>query len=229
MIVFLDGFNDYYNTDPGFDQWRDYAYQERVTRFMAEPSVSAWAYYTGWWLFRKSHFFNLAGRAANNLSQMLRAVKSGPRPQLDVETALANLRVNAEQNFLKMVERNALILQHEGVAAVFALQPEIAFRQSKRFSPLEQQIYDEMTSRWAVNYIDFKNRARTIVIEMLERVTASNGASFVDLTDVFGGVEGDVYTDYCHLTPTGDRALAEYLGRILLPQIERARAASGRP
>jgi len=221
LIIFLDGFNDYYNYDAGFDQWRDYAYQERASRFMAEPTLSAWLYYSGWWLFRKSHFVHLAGRALNNTSQLIRAASRGARPRLDVETALTNLRVNAENNFVKMVERNGLILAHEGVVPVFALQPEIAFRQSKKFSPLEQQIYDEMNTYWAENYIDFKNRARRVVIEYLERATKATGATFMDLTDVFDGVEEDVYTDYCHLTPIGNRTLAENLGAQLLPLIER--------
>jgi lysophospholipase L1-like esterase len=229
LIIFLDGFNDYFNTDPGFDQWRDYAYQERAYRFLAEPTVSAWAYYTGWWLFRKSHFFHLAGRAANNLAQMVRTLHRGERPHLDLDTAMANLRINAENNFVKMVERNGLILAHEDVQAVFALQPEIAFQQGKRFSPLEQRIYDEMKTYWAVNYIEFKNRARPVVLDYLKKASASSGATVVDLTDIYAGVEGDVYTDYCHLTPLGNQVLAERLGVEILPIIEkRLRRSDGR-
>lgn len=221
MIVFLDGFNDYFNFEPGFDQFRDYAYRERVHTFMAEPSVSAWLYYTGWWLFRKRHFFHLAGRALNSVSEMIPSSNGGERGRIDVDEALANLRINAENNFVKMVERNGLILQHEGVAAVFALQPEIAFKQSKRFSPLEHQIYDEMNNLWSENYIEFKNSARPVVIDYLERATASTGSTFIDLTDVFGDVQDDVYTDYCHMTPTGNRVLAEHLSPRIIAIIER--------
>src|SRR5262249_23593530 len=60
MIVFIDGFNDYYPYEKGFDQFRDYAYQERAHRFMQEPTIGAWLGYTGWWLFRKSHFVYVA-------------------------------------------------------------------------------------------------------------------------------------------------------------------------
>ncbi|HXJ34718.1 MAG TPA: hypothetical protein VMS22_11860 [Candidatus Eisenbacteria bacterium] len=226
LVIFLDGFNDYYNTDPGFDQWRDYAYQERAHSFLGDPTFSAWAYYTGWWLFRKSHFFHLAGRALNNASQMMTVLHRGPRPHMDVDTALANLRVNAENNFVKMVERNGLILQHEGVHAIFALQPEISFRQGKQFSPLEQEIYDEMKTYWAENYIEFKNRARPIVLDYLAKATAPSGATVVDLTDIYGRVEGDVYTDYCHLTPTGNRVLAEHLVPAVLSIIDGDRGHS---
>ena len=39
MIVFIDGFNDYYAYQHGFDQFRDYAYQERAHQMLDEPSV----------------------------------------------------------------------------------------------------------------------------------------------------------------------------------------------
>jgi hypothetical protein len=45
------------------------------------------------------------------------------------------------------------------------------------------------------------------------------GKLFIDLTDIFGGIEDDVYTDYCHLTPVGNKRLAEYLGAKLLPVV----------
>ncbi len=45
------------------------------------------------------------------------------------------------------------------------------------------------------------------------------GAHFIDLTQLYGGVPEQVYTDYCHLTPYGNMLLARYVGRRLLPWI----------
>ena len=173
VIVFLDGFNDYYMDSPGFDQFRDYAYQERAHRFLHEPSLEAWTYYTGWWLFRKSHFAHVLGKAMRNVSLMLGG--GGERPVIDVDQALRNVADNAERNFVKMVERNGLILAHEGVDAIFALQPEIAFEQGKEHSALEVLIYDEMVNHWPENYIPFKNAARPIVIDYMERANERLG------------------------------------------------------
>ncbi len=220
MVVFLDGFNDYFKWEEGFDQFAEYAYQERVTAFMNEPSLEAWARYSGWWLFRRSHFAHLSGLAARDAWALLRP--RGERSRIELEPALANLRENARANFAKMVERNSLILANEGVSAVFTLQPEIAFRQSKPFSALESTIFDEMRNYWPENYVEYKNRARPIVIDVLEQATGPHGAHFIDLTDVYGGVEGDVYTDYCHLTPLGNRVLAEALGPPVLEILARS-------
>lgn len=216
MVIFIDGFNDYYAYEPGFDQFRDYAYQERAHQLLDAPTVAAWVQYSGWWLFRKSHLAHVAGRTLHSLWLRLRQI-GRPRAHIDVERALSNLRVNAEANFVKMIERSALILTHEQVVPVFTLQPELVFRQSKVLSPFERVIYNELDTEWQENFVEFKNRARPIVTAYARKAATQNGGLFFDLTDIFGGIEGDVYTDYCHLTPIGNRRLAEYLGERLLP------------
>lgn len=225
MVVFIDGFNDYFPYKKDFDQFADYAYQERAHVFMMEPTVNALAGYSGWWLFRKSHFVHLAAKTVRPILVSIFQSK-GPRMHIDVKEALANLEDNARRNFLKMVERNGLILKQENVLSVFALQPEMAFKQSKALSPMEQDIFREMDSYWQENFVQFKNEARPMVTKMLQEVTGRTGSKFIDLTDIYGGVEGDVYTDYCHLTPLGNRKLAESLGGAITPLIlERMRQA----
>jgi len=229
LVVFIDGFNDYYAYQRGFDQFRDYAYRERAHQMLDKPSVEAWLTYSGWWLFRKSHMVYLAGRTLQPLWFQLRKVGKA-RNRIDVESALKELRVNAEANFVKMIERSALILRHEHVVPVFSLQPELVFRQSKVLSPLEREIYRELDNEWQENFVEFKNRARPVVAEYARRAAEGSGGLFFDLTDVFGGVEDDVYTDYCHLTPIGNRRLAEHLGEKLLPVVmKQIHAVQGRP
>jgi len=224
MVVFIDGFNDYYAYQPGYDQFRDYAYQERAHRMMAYTDVGAWLSYSGWWLFRKSHMVHVTGRTLQPLWHQVRAVGKD-RNRIDMDSALRELRINAEANFVKMIERSALILRHENVVPVFTLQPELVFRQQKVLSPLERQIYDELDTEWQENFVEFKNRARPIVADYARRAAEASGGLFADLTDIFGGVAEDVYTDYCHLTPMGNKRLAEYLGARLLPTVRKTIAA----
>jgi lysophospholipase L1-like esterase len=216
MVVFIDGFNDYFQYGKGFDQFRDYGYQERAHLYMGPPTIEAWMGYSGWWLFRKSHFVHLASKT---LRPIWIAIKSAgqDRVHIDVDSALHNLEINAKANFMKMVERNSLILRHEGVAPVFVLQPEIVFTQSKVLSPLERQIYEELDQQWQENFVEFKNKARPRVVEYLQQSTTRTGSVFLDTTDIFGGLEEDAYTDYCHLTPRGNKRLAERIGERILP------------
>ncbi len=225
MVIFIDGFNDYYPYQEGFDQFRDFAYLERAHQFMAEPTVDAWFGFTGWWLFRKSHFVHLASKTARPIWLYAKGIGHTPvRQRMDVERALENLQTNAKGNFLKMVERNSLILKHEGVVGVFTVQPEIMFEQRKTFTKMEHDILEEMKSHWQENFVEYKNRARPIVIELMKRATSPNGSYLIDLTDPFDEMTEDVYTDYCHLTPMGNKRLAEYLAGSILPLIEAQRS-----
>ena len=218
MVIFIDGFNDYFNYTQGFDQFRDYAYQERANVYMGEPTVKAWAGYTAWWLFRKSHFIHLAAKALRPTAIRLQTI-GRERARIAVDDALLELAQNAESNYLRMVERNALILRHEGVVPVFVLQPELVFKQSKAFTELERRIYQELDGEWQENFVEFKNKARPLVVDYLIRSTTKTGAVFLDMTDVFGGVTDDAYTDYCHLSPLGNKILAEAIGRQVVTLI----------
>ena len=142
-------------------------------------------------------------------------------PRIDVDVALKDLRVNAEGNFVKMIERSAMIVRHEGVVPVFTLQPELVLTQQKVLSPLEQKIYHELETEWQENFVEYKNRARPIVTQYARTAAERSGGLYFDLTDIYGGVTGDVYTDYCHLTPQGNQRLAEYLGERLLPTVRK--------
>jgi len=77
-----------------------------------------------------------------------------------------------------------------------------------------------MRNQWQENFVEYKNRARPIVIESMKRVTSQNESFFVDLTNPFEGMNEDAYSDYCHLTPMGNKRLDEYLGLRILPLIQ---------
>lgn len=219
MIIFIDGTNDYYPWEKGYDQFRDYPYREWSHLYLDEPSLKAWAGYTGFWLYRKSHLVYLAGKKLRPIWWAIQNLRPQPRPQLDVDEALRNLDANAERNFLRMVERNALILRHEGIVPVFALQPDLLFEQQKVLTEFEKERLAETVNSKPVNYPQFKNRARTMVAEKLRKVTAGVGASFIDLTDIFGSITDDAFTDDCHLTPLANRIMAEQISHRIAPLI----------
>ena len=225
VVLFLDGFNDYFNYEPNYNQWDDYGYQERAAVFLGEPSVGALAYYTGWWLFRKSHFANLAGRRLKNIGAF-RAPTGQGRAQIDVKAALEQLPVNSDENWVQIVTQNGATLERLGVDAVFALQPEIAFEQSKTWSELEELIHHEMVNYWPEGYLEFKNRARPMVLDKLRAAAETSGASTLDLTDIYGDLEETAFTDYCHLTPDGNRVLAESVAPTILALLEQRVAGS---
>ena len=52
-------------------------------------------------------------------------------------------------------------------------------------------------------------RSTPIIAEMINEAVTPLGGEFLDLTGIYQGVDGQIFTDYAHLTPLGNRILAE--------------------
>lgn len=230
MVLFLDGFNDFFFFDPRHDQFADYSYQEHSFVVMGKPTFYSLVYMDGWWLFRKSAFANVALRALRGLKKML-----GPRPDrtpMDVAKAMEGLQQVFPRSALKMQRRSGAILRDEGVRAVFMLQPMLVLeRDHKPMSPMEQKLFDFNVSSYLPNYETFMHQAVPYVRTQEEGMARAVGAQFIDLTEIYAGVPEQTYTDYCHLTPFANALLARYVGNKIIPSIrsDLARAARARP
>lgn len=209
MILFLDGWNDHFFYDLRHDQFASYAYGEQATVIMGPPTVGSLVRMNGWWLFRKSAFFHLASRAGRELKLL---VKRPPRaPALDVPKVVAQQRTVFERNALKMIERNALILRQEGIPTLFMLQPILALERENlaRMPEIERQLFEFNISAWPPGYEAFIREAVPYVSQRSRETVEALGASYLDLTDMFATSDGQIFTDYVHLTPEGNRRVAE--------------------
>ncbi|MGI9628604.1 MAG: hypothetical protein ACR2QM_17350, partial [Longimicrobiales bacterium] len=217
MVLFLDGFNDFYHFDPGHDEFASYAYSEHSTVIMGPPSLRALVYGNAWWLSRKSAFAYTAFRGAQTLGRLIRG-----KPQedpIDVEQALRGVAETFPANALSMIERTALILRHEEVRGVFMIQPMLLLEEQSELVPLEQELFEFNVESYLPNYEDFIVRAVPLVSAMEEEAVTQLGGHFMDLTSIYAGIDGQVYTDYTHLTPLGNRVLADRVADEIAPLI----------
>ncbi|HWA59387.1 MAG TPA: hypothetical protein VG692_19190 [Gemmatimonadales bacterium] len=224
MVLFLDGFNDFYFTNPGHDQFADYSYNLQSRVIMGDPTLRSLVYQNFWWLFRKSALAHVIGRGLRVVKLVL-----SPRPKrgvMDVERDMASMRQVFPENALKMQRRMALILRDEKVVPVFMLQPMLALeRDHKPMSAMEQKLFDFNISSYAVNYEPWVHQARDFVVQQETAMTTELGAHFIDLTGIYAGVPDQIYTDYCHLTPLGNQMLAKYVAGRIIPLIQPDSAA----
>ena len=216
MVLFLDGFNDFYFYGADHDQFESYSYTLPSRTILGEPSLYSLAYANGWWLFRKSAIVHLLARGAGNLKRLL----AGPpeRTPIDVDSALAGHRRVFPANALRMHERSGVILRHEGVIPVFMLQPMLILERGRKHpTEVERRLFEFNVNSYLPNYEGFITKAAEFVraqeAEMAQRV----GGLFIDLTGIFREAEGQVYTDYAHLTPMGNRMLAEVVAARIAP------------
>lgn len=218
MVIFLDGFNDFYFYNAGHDQFTGYTYDLPSRVILGDPTLYSLAYANGWWLFRKSAFVHQLARGAGNLRRMLAGRPD--RTPIDVERAVATQERNFLANALKMEERSGLIAQSEGAIAVFALQPMLILEGGRPgLQGVERELYDFNVASYLPNYGAFIERAVETVRRHESAMAQRIGAEFVDLTPIFADAEGQIFTDYAHLTPLGNRMVASALAQRILPVI----------
>lgn len=223
MVLFLDGYNDFYFHNRRHDQFGDYLYTVQSQTILGDPTIHALLYANAWWLFRKSAFANLLGRGAKNLGRALASHDS--MVAMNVPKAIAGLREVFPRSALKMQERAGLILRHEGVMPVFMLQPMLILEREKPKPPIEQKLFDFNVKSYLPNYEEFIHQAVPFIHERETQMASELGAEFIDLTDIYRHEPEQTFTDYAHLTPRGNEILARIVAARLEPLIVRILAA----
>ncbi len=229
MVLFLDGFNDYYFFNEGHDQFASYTYSLPSEVILGEPTAFSLAYATGWWLFRKSALVHQLARGAGNLKLMLS--RRPARHPIDVDRAVATHERVFAANALKMEERSGLILRNEGVVPVFVLQPMLILERNRPgMVGVERELFEFNVSSYLPNYEAFILRAAQTVRTREAEMAAHVGGGFIDLTRIYQAAEGQIFTDYAHLTPRGNQLAAGYIAERILPFVRQsARADALRP
>jgi lysophospholipase L1-like esterase len=133
---------------------------------------------------------------------------------------LADYGAVARRTFLKMIKRNVLLLMDEHVIPVVLLQPELALSQRKRFTPEEQQLLKIELSYRQRGYQERLNVVNREAARLLAELAAAYHFMFLDLREVFSGMQEQAYIDYVHLSPAGARHLAHHVGSRIVPLVE---------
>lgn len=218
MVLFLDGFNDFFFYNPDHDQFASYTYNLPSRAILGEPTLWSLAYANGWWLFRKSAFIHLVARGASNLKLLIS--KKPTRDPIDVNRALANHRKVFPVNALAMQERSGVILHHYGIVPVFMLQPMLILERGRAHpTEIEQRLFEFNVDSYLPNYEAFATGAASFIREQETAMAARVGGTFIDLTGIFQNVTEQVFTDYAHLTPQGNQVLAKYVADQIAPLI----------
>jgi hypothetical protein len=218
LVIFMDGFNDYYFFEDGHDQFDSYAYKAHASVIMGEPTLKSMVFGNAWWWSRRSAFAHLLYRQTQTVGALMR--RRAPGQPIDPDSAFARLQRVFPANALRMVERIALLMSHEQVAALFVLQPLLILERDRPGADdMEQRLFDFNATAYLPGYEDFIRRAVPYVSQRVEHTAAAFGASYLDATSIYDGIEGQVYTDYAHLTPLGNKVLASHLAGLVMMQM----------
>jgi lysophospholipase L1-like esterase len=218
MILFLDGFNDFYETKPSHDQFASYAYGEASARILGDPTLKSLVFQNFWWLYRKSAFVHVMTREARKLGGLF---AKRDRPDFDVEREFAGLQRVFPQNAMTMIERYVRMTRDAGVIPVEIHQPMLILERDRPgLQGVERKLFEFNVSSYLRHYEDFMKRATPWVTDTLARVVTASGGHFIDATRIYAHADGQIFTDYCHLTPLGNRLLAAHIQEAILPLIK---------
>lgn len=224
MVLFLDGFNDFYHAGPGHDQFQSYGYNGIARTVQGEPTLFSLAAMNGWWLFREFALTHVAGRAARELKVMLSRPDRSP---IDPERRFAALQETFPRSAGKIHEQIGALLRHEGIPAVFMLQPMLILeRERPTATPLEKEMFAFNVQSYLPGWERFMRLSTPWIIGQEQAMAKRLGATFIDLTTAFRDVQGQVYTDYCHLTPLGNEVVANIIARHVTPVLQARIAAA---
>jgi len=202
---------------------------EQASQIVSEPTFKSILRISAWWLLRKSAFVLVSGRA---IQALWPALHGGPSPvPIDADSATAVATEVFGRSARRMIERSMLIVRHEAIPALFLLQPLLALERDRlaQMPEMERRLFQFNLSAERPGYDAFIRRIVPIVSEIARKSVTSLGAIYMDITSIYDRRIGQVFTDYCHLKPTGSRQLAEYivpemirLGRQRVTQLEAA-------
>ena len=112
-----------------------------------------------------------------------------------------------------------------GIETLFAFMPDSVFKEPR--SPLESstlKIFDSMYPHFGAFAMSCREHVR-------EEVRETKFDKFYDFSDSFDGIEADIFYDFIHMTPRGNRELGDKMGDLLIEKgvLEKARKAAATP
>jgi hypothetical protein len=230
MLLFLDGFNDFFFfNEESHDQFAAYPYAQKPLEILGPPTLKSLLKANGWWLYRTSALVHVTARALRNVKQYIEHVRSSEPSALDVASAMEGLQETFPKNALKMIERIGLITANEGIPTVFMLQPLLILERDRPgATDIEHELFEFNIASLSPNWEEFAHSAVAYISGAEAAVAERVGAQFIDLTQIYDGVEGQIYTDYAHLTPLGNRVLAGVVFDHIEATVERKLADGAR-
>jgi len=243
LIIFMDGHNDMSGimaaTTKPYDPYAETPHSQEFASAVYPHTFGDWFYMNSQWLRNRSALFTvlqakvLSGRhdAAFTGIDAGQPVRS-PVELADLPPALqqrAREALAQDGYYVQAAERLHSALAHEGIAALFSLQPELILS-GKSLTPVEAKFgehYRQLSGRY-VTYM--YEQMRPDISRKMAASAERNGYTYLDLIDGFREIKEKTFTDYCHLTPRGNEVIAERLYQamspVLIPKLLNGTAAA---
>ncbi len=233
FVLLIDGYNDFIqlyktardNPSLDFDVYENTAGLEEFDNLANPGSVRSLLTFGGAWLRANSALVRILqgrtygivrnpwrGREANtprSVSNPPLLSELTPEERLSAAAALNNARYYAHT--MRQIHRTLTL---DGVKAVIFLQP-ILLLSGKRLTDSEQRLAEYERNGGGPLYCYLFRQIYNQWTRDLAEASSVDGFEFINLEDVFNEVEEQAFSDFAHLTPDGNRVVAQRICQIL--------------
>ncbi len=231
-VILMDGYNDFielYNCAQAgpraeFDIYENTPGREAFDALANPQSLRSLAAFTNSWLRATSALYRLAqdrmpGAVRDPWSRY--AGGHGPFPEpvqlLDLNPEERSGAVAALQHvsyYAHTAQQIHRILELEGIRPLFLLQP-ILILSHKPFTSSEQKMVDYEGTLGGPLYFYLFRQIYSEIAQGMTEAAQTDGFFFLNLVDVFDQTPEQAFSDFAHLTPDGNRVIAERVFQFL--------------
>lgn len=221
-VILMDGYNDVRGLSSAGRTYDAYASTPHLEEFnlLANPtSVRSLLFFSATWLKAESDLFRtLADHLNQRSSKVARNTGLAARPGFADPVLLSELTSeeqarfhNAEtqvDEYTHVARQIYRILDLDGIRAVFLMQP-VTILSRKPLTESEQRVRSHTLKMYGPLLAYTYEQLYPRIASQMRTAAQNDGFTFVDLTSVFDTTSEQTFSDYCHLTPEGNKLIAE--------------------
>ena len=221
-IIYLDGHNDLlsllHNAGRNYDPYVSTPTRSEFELLANPGSLRSLLVFTAAWMRENSALFRKSMDALENTENAEPEHEAGagrwPNPIRPFDLNLAEQArfqaAEAQLGYYPHLARQIhRLLDLDGAKAIFVLQPELLLTR-KRLAGPEPRLHDYLWKNPALFLYAFQQLYPEVAAKMA-LAAQQDGFVFRSLTGVFDQTTQQTFTDDCHLTPEGNRIIADQL------------------
>jgi len=218
-LLFIDGVNDIFemlNSQDGYGSYKNAGFEEEFNGLTA-PRLMSLRLMWSTWLLNRSSLYRLVWERVSERNRIAARKKrareaeakmrSGQGGLTAVEQARIDFAVGLLDRYIHPIRQIDRLTAIEGTKAIFVLQPAMPLTR-KSLSANEERQWNYWLKLGGLFFARGFQKLYPLLSPQLAASAQTEDYHFLDLTAVFDGLKIQTFTDYCHLTPAGNEAIA---------------------
>lgn len=219
IVVNLDGHNDFYISNPEYNNWTDYGYSgSPLINLINERSFLVGLHLLVRNLSKYSAIMSQVEKRVTNKifdDLILKSIKaSEAQPDGDFDS---NFMRAARKGFMRALWQIHRLGQYEGYEHLVFLQPEVVFEQDAFLSEEDRAIKQVTIDTYSPGQVKKMDAIRS----MLPGIFLEQAIPYEDIGEIGSPkTSGEqLYIDYCHLTSRGSQVVAQRMAPAVYERV----------